>query len=94
MFWFISPRIPVEKQYLGNPGSTLFFHSGYGNKGALYDTHVYLYCDQGQRNPTIYQAHLDYGRDIGWSETYIQLHHHHQQFIRNFERKSGSYIEN
>ena len=41
----------------------------------------------------IYQDPLNDGRDKGWSDIYIHFSHHHQHFIRHFERKSGWSLE-
>ena len=42
-----------------------------------------------QSETKIYHAQLGYGKESGWSETYIHLSHHHEHFNQKDENKIG-----
>ena len=52
-----------------------------------------VHSNKQQINSSIYYGHMCYGRKNGQSGTYIHLSNHHQQFLRDFKRKSGWSVE-
>ena len=57
------------------------------------ETYAHLFYHLSYKNQMIYHDRLDYGREKGWSDTYIHFSQRHQQFLHYLRRKSGWYLQ-
>ena len=80
---------PLEYFLEGTLDGLCIIHQGYTNNCGCYEKYFHFSHYHEQKNTTIYQSYLYYGRERVWSETYIHLSHYHQHFIHDCDINIG-----